>query len=200
MTESDEGVADADRRGEPGAANDALAGEARETSRSLLEPRGAAVVTLLLIGALALLLRFPPINDVTTTPDEPPSFRAAPPGDAPYPEAFADMQRRAYPDLAPLASSRPAVEAFALASRAAREMPSWEVVLHDDSLRVLQAVAMTRLVWFRDDVVVEVRPGSGGGEGSEVHVRSRARLRWADFGMNARRIRSYLANVRAAFE
>ncbi len=174
-------------RGFPSGASAGASGSRSGGPPRLPEP--AAAFTLLLVGAFALLLRFPQINDVTTTPADPPSFHSAPPGDVPYPAVFVDSQRRAYPDLAPLATGREPAETFALTSRAAREMPGWEVVFEDDSLRVLQAVATTRLLGSSDDVVIEVRPEA---DGSAVHVRSRSRLGRADFGTNARRIRAYL--------
>lgn len=152
----------------------------------------ASVITLFLFGALALFLRYPPLFDVTTTPEDPPRFRAVPPGDVVYAARYAPLQRRAYPDLAPLASEELVAATFARAVEAARSMEGWELVFQDDSLAALHAVAETRLLRFKDDVVVEVRPT---GAGSEVHVRSRSRAGRADFGANARRIRAYLAEL-----
>jgi hypothetical protein len=139
--------------------------------------------------ALAAWLRYPPINDVTTTPDAPPRFRADPPGDVAYPEQFEPLQRRAYPDLAPSALPDSGSAAFARALGAARDMPRWRVVFENDSLGVLQAEARTPFFGFQDDVVVEVRREK---DGSSIHVRSRSRVGRSDLGMNARRIRAYL--------
>jgi uncharacterized protein (DUF1499 family) len=155
-------------------------------------PGPVVIVTVVLLGSLALLLTFPPIGDVTTTPERPPRFRAEPPGDVEYPARFAGLQLRAYTDLAPLTVEGTVAETFRRAAEAARAMEGWRVVFEDDSLAVLQAVAETRLFRFKDDVVVEVRPADGG---SEVHVRSRSRVGRTDFGTNARRIRAYLATL-----
>ncbi|MFN2432364.1 MAG: DUF1499 domain-containing protein [Gemmatimonadota bacterium] len=150
------------------------------------------LISLALLATLALLLRFPPLGDVTTTPEDPPRFRAQPPGDVPYPDRFAGLQRRAYPDLSPLQSRDAPAETLGRAAEAAQQMEGWRVVLRDDSLRVFQAVAETPLFGFEDDVVVEVRAGGGG---SQVHVRSRSRIGRSDFGANARRIRDYLSRL-----
>ena len=147
------------------------------------------LISLFLFGALILFLRYPPITDVTTTPEDPPRFRVEPPGDVPFPARRAVLQQRAYPDLAPLATGQAVAATFQRALTAAEEMEGWSIVFREDSLGVFQAVAETRVLGFDDDVVVEVRPGNGG---AEVHVRSRSRIGFADLGTNARRIRSYL--------
>jgi len=132
----------------------------------------------------------PRINDITTTPDDPPSFRRA--ALPPYPNANAARQREAYPDLAPLVRADAPESAYAAALAAAKRMPRWDVVSADAAARAIEAVATTGLMRFKDDVVVEVRAK---GTGSEVHVRSRSRLGKSDFGANAARIRDYLAEL-----
>jgi uncharacterized protein (DUF1499 family) len=52
----------------------------------------------------------------------------------------------------------------------------------------IEATATTPFVGFKDDVVVRVRPGSGG---SHIDVRSKSRIGKGDMGVNAARIRSY---------
>jgi hypothetical protein len=149
----------------------------------------AAGLALLLFTALAVFLVWPPISDVTTTPDDPPRFRATPPGDVEYPSRSADLQTRAYPELAPLGSPDSVGATFQRALETARGMARWTIVLEDSAGAALQAVAETPLPVFAGDVVVEVRPRDGG---SDVHVRSRSRTARLDFGANARRIRGYL--------
>lgn len=141
---------------------------------------------------------FPLINDVTTTPLEPPAYVAlaqipANKGrDLGYPKGNAEVQRLAYPDLAPLAL-RAAPEACYERVRAlAAATPRWEVVGDDAAARRLEAVATTGLLRFKDDVVVEVRPAP---EGCAVHMRSKSRLGRGDLGANARRIRAFLARL-----
>lgn len=141
---------------------------------------------------------FPMINDVTTTPEAPPAYvvlAATAPNkgrDMSYPPTNAPVQRLAYPDLAPLALSDTPEACFAKAAAAAKAMPGWEVVSSDPAARRLEAVAVTRLLRWRDDVAIEVRPAPGG---CAVHVRSKSRAGRGDFAANAKRIRAYLARL-----
>jgi len=150
------------------------------------------------LAALCFLACAPRINDVTTTPDAPPSFRAAarlPANrgrDMAYPPGNAARQFEGYPDLKPAARSGPPAGAYTAALAAARRMPRWNVIAEDAEAFVIEAVATTGLLRFKDDVVIEVRPQ---GSGSAVHVRSKSRLGRSDLGANAARIRAYLAEL-----
>ena len=150
---------------------------------------GPLLISAGLVALLGAALRWPPIGDLTTTPERPPRFRVDPPGDVPYPDRYTELQQRAYADLVPLETELDVPAAFARAADVAEEMAGWTVVLRDDAAAVLQAEVETPVIRFRDDVVVEVRPDDGG---SAVHVRSRSRVGRMDFGTNARRIRAYL--------
>jgi uncharacterized protein (DUF1499 family) len=136
----------------------------------------------------------PMINDITTTPDDPPSFRRA----ALLPENRGrDMaysinniarQRKAYPDLKPVVRADPPEGAYEAVLAAARRMPRWNIIGIDAAARVIEAVATTGLMRYKDDVVIEVRPK---GTGSAVHMRSKSRVGAGDFGANAARIRAF---------
>ncbi|MDX6770774.1 MAG: DUF1499 domain-containing protein [Elusimicrobiota bacterium] len=143
---------------------------------------------LALLAPLLAASCAPLINDVTTTPDDPPRFRALPA----YPPANAAVQRKAYPDLAPLARPEEPAKAFAAAAAAARRMPRWEVVYEDAATLALEAVAVTGLLRFKDDVVVRVTPGPAG---ALVHARSRSRVGKGDLGANAARLEAYLLEL-----
>ena len=60
---------------------------------------------------------------------------------------------------------------------------------------MLEVVATTRLMHFKDDVAVEVRPE---GTGSSVHMRSKSRVGKGDLGANAKRIRMFLSELSKA--
>jgi uncharacterized protein (DUF1499 family) len=72
-------------------------------------------------------------------------------------------------------------------------MPRWTVVYEDAATRVLEAVAITGLMRFRDDIVIVVRPAAGG---SAVHMRSKSRLGKSDLGANAERIRAFATELK----
>jgi uncharacterized protein (DUF1499 family) len=150
-----------------------------------------AAIVLLAVGSAGEL---PVINDITTDPDDPPAFTAAPRTeggrgrDFDYPgEAFASQQRKGYPELAPIELDRPPGEVFERAARAAEGL-GWEISHRDPGAGALEAVAVTRIFRFVDDVVVRVRPA---GSGSRVDVRSRSREGKGDLGANAARIRAF---------
>ncbi len=136
----------------------------------------------------------PMINDITTTPDDPPSFRRAvllPENrgrDMTYSINNISRQRKAYPDLKPVVRADPPEGAFEAVLAAVRRMPRWNIIGVDTAARVVEAVATTGLLRFKDDVVIEVRPK---GTGSAVHMRSKSRSGKGDLGANAARIRAF---------
>ena len=142
----------------------------------------------------------PPIHDITTDTRNPPAFvailplRAAAPNSAVYggPE-LAAAQQAAYPHVVPLTLPVQPAVAFTRALEAAHGM-GWELVAADSASGRIEATATTRWFGFKDDVVVRVGPAP---EGSRIDVRSVSRVGRSDVGTNARRIRSYLAKIRA---
>lgn len=143
----------------------------------------------------------PPIHDITTDTDDPPEFVAVLPlrAHAANPAGYggaeiAAAQRQAYPDIQPLvlAGVAPAV-AFGRALDAAKAA-GWAVVGTDSAAGRIEATATTGWFGFKDDVVIRIRPADAG---SRVDVRSVSRVGGSDVGTNARRIRGYLAHLRA---
>ena len=98
-------------------------------------------------------------------------------------------QRRAYPDVQPLIASAPLPRVFETAAATARAM-GWEVIATDRAAGRIEAIATTRLLRFKDDVVIRLREERGR---VRVDVRSKSRLGRGDLGTNARRIRRFLA-------
>lgn len=140
----------------------------------------------------------PMINDITTTPDDPPSFRrvALLPENRGRDMAYSinniSRQRKAYPDLKPIVRADPPESAYEAVLAAVRRMPRWNIIGVDAAARVIEAVATTGLMRFKDDVVIEVRPK---GTGSAVHMRSKSRAGKGDLGANAARIRAFIEEL-----
>lgn len=140
--------------------------------------------------------RVPAIHDITTDPEDPPRFVAVVPlragaNSLDYSAEVAAQQRSAYPDLGPALLDLPPARALLLAHRAVQAM-GWEVVtVSPDDLRI-EATATTRLFGFKDDIVVRIRPAP---QGSRIDLRSVSRVGRSDLGVNAQRIRAYLAKV-----
>lgn len=140
----------------------------------------------------------PAIHDITTDTDDPPAFvailplRANASNSATYggPEVAA-KQLQGYPDIRPLELAEPPAAAFDRAVGAAKGM-GWAMVATDSSTGRIEATATTGWFGFKDDVVIRVRPSTGG---SRIDVRSESRVGGSDVGTNARRIRAYFKRL-----
>jgi uncharacterized protein (DUF1499 family) len=126
---------------------------------------GVLIVARVLIGLFVPALN---INDVTTgaTPE--------------------------YPDLQPQRFTQPAAQVFDAASAVAHASEGWEVTQEDRANSVIQAVATTKLMHFKDDVTITVATA---GDGTTVNVRSHSRVGKGDLGANAKRIRAFQAEL-----
>jgi uncharacterized protein (DUF1499 family) len=158
---------------------------------------GALIVGLTLAGARGGA-GVPAINDITTNPDDPPTFASDPwkhGRDMRYPGAsFAEQQRAGYPDLAPIVVALPPAQALARV-QTLFEQYGWVVTQSDPVSNTLEGTDTSHLFRFVDDIVVRVRPHDGG---SVVDVRSKSRVGRGDMGANAARIRRLREGLRAA--
>jgi len=131
-----------------------------------------------------------PINDVTTDLDQPPVFFVTPPHTHSYDHArLGSLHRKFYGDLANVAIPWPPEESLSRIERLVKRR-GWTVSGVDRPGLRIQAVAITRLMRFRDDVVIAVRPATP--TSSIVAMRSKSRVGRGDLGTNARRIRVFL--------
>jgi uncharacterized protein (DUF1499 family) len=145
---------------------------------------------------------FPPIDDITTDTQNPPPFVAAVPlraaenGNSPAygGAAIAAKQQKAYPDIQPLTLSLAPAEAFARALATAEAM-GWTITGNDPGAGRIEAYDRSRWFGFADDVVIRVTAADGG---SRIDIRSASRHGRGDFGVNAARIRNYLAALKQA--
>ena len=166
------------------------------------------VLALLILGypgyfAVRALVR-PPLNDVSTDIDDPPTFsrsRAAlearggriPPDVAPEARR---LQRQAYPQIAPLTLDLPAEQVYDLVRRAAQSR-GWQIIEAARpggrvGLGRLEAVDRTFLLRLPDDITVRIRPRA---DGARIDVRSASRIGQHDLGQNAQRIQRFLEEV-----
>ena len=173
-----------------------------ERRRSLA---AAAVITAmgLAVASVPVLMAraaraVPPIHDITTDFENPPSFvalretRTGALNSIDYGgPAVASLQRAGYPDIGPLVVPLPPARVMENAVAVAREL-GWAIVAVDTAAGRIEATARTRWFGFRDDVAVRVRPDSSG---SRVDVRSVSRVGKSDLGANARRIRTFLRQL-----
>jgi uncharacterized protein (DUF1499 family) len=148
--------------------------------------------------------RLPAIYDVTTDPIDPPRFEAIArlrPRDA-NPVTYAglytaEQQRVAYSDIEPDLTTATPQEAYDAVLKVIGKR-KWHVVdsrppqatAPRDGL--VEAIARTPILGFRDDVVVRVRATP---DGSRIDVRSASRYGRHDLGANAARVRALIEDV-----
>jgi uncharacterized protein (DUF1499 family) len=171
---------------------------------------GGNVLATILLCALTLTpfmwgsvqaAKYPLLNDVTTDLGDIPQFPIgaqigkAPPIAEPLSEdERAELQRKAYRDLEPLAVAASPAATEAMVKVAAASL-GWEpgprsgAITSEDGGN-LAFVARTLLLGFRDDVVVRIKPD--GSDGSVLDVRSVSRLGDHDLGGNANNIAEFL--------
>jgi uncharacterized protein (DUF1499 family) len=102
-----------------------------------------------------------------------------------------------YPEVQPLHVKRAPDDVFSAAAKLAGSQNRWTVVKVDPQSRTLAAEARSKLWRFVDDVTITVEEEPGG---SVVNMRSRSRLGKSDFGVNAKRITSFLRRLARALE
>jgi uncharacterized protein (DUF1499 family) len=170
-------------------------------------------VTALLIGLVLIAYplylgvkayRLPAIYDVTTDPIDPPRFEAIAglrPRDA-NPVAYAglhiaELQRKAYSDIEPDLTTATPQEAYDAVLKVITKR-KWHIVdarppqgaMPRDGL--IEAIARTPILSFRDDVAVRVRATA---DGARIDVRSASRYGRHDLGVNAARVRALIEDV-----
>jgi uncharacterized protein (DUF1499 family) len=173
-----------------------LRGQRRGRFRAL----AGLAIGLITVGVPAYFLNtaraVPPIHDITTDTEDPPTFeailslRAEAPNPASYGgAAVAAQQRDAYPDIAPADYPIAPAAAFEAALAAARAL-GWSIVAADQAAGRIEATDRTFWFGFVDDIVIRVRPTDAG---SRIDVRSVSRVGVGDVGTNAARVRAFLA-------
>ncbi len=173
---------------------------------------GAGLVVLALILSIGVMStigywfteaqEYPPIHDISTDIENPPTFRAIvslradAPNDTTYgDQEKADMQREAYPNIETLYLDVDYNQAFDRALAAAEQMPWEEIVTRDRESGLIEAY--DKLPWFGfvDDIVIRVDTAQTA-DSTRIDVRSVSRIGRGDIGVNAHRIRDYLEAVK----
>jgi uncharacterized protein (DUF1499 family) len=168
----------------------------------------AAVLAILVAAAAAYVpldwflraQRLPELNDITTDIANPPKLvvtaqlRRGARNPPDYPGATAGVaQRSYYPDIAPVILAVRPAEAFKRVDKVAMAM-DWEVVARAPEDGRIEAIATTGWFGFHDDIVVRIRAE---GTGSRIDIRSKSRVGESDLGVNAARIREFIAKLKA---
>jgi hypothetical protein len=172
----------------------------------------AGLFVAYLMNQIANARSVPAIHDATTDLVDPPRFtklalradnletipdegRAELAAMAPE-ERWKALHRRAYSDLRSVRLPT-AVAATTERAAALAKARGWQVVSADPRSGVVEATATTRFFRFKDDIAVRIRPDPASG-GSIVDMRSVSRVGTSDLGVNAGRIRAFLADLKQA--
>ncbi len=125
-------------------------------------------------------------DNLESVPDEgKPELKALPPE-----ERWKALHRAHYGDLRTVRLAAPPAEAARRTAELARER-GWEVAAAEGDR--VEATHTSTFFRFKDDVVVRIRPAPGGG--SQIDMRSISRVGGSDVGMNAKRVRAFLADL-----
>jgi hypothetical protein len=190
-----------------------------EGAAGLRQAISALLIGLVLIAYPAYLgikaTHLPAIYDITTDPIDPPQFDAIArlrPRDAnpiTYEGLYAaDQQHTAYSDIEPDLTDSTAQEAYDAAMKVITKR-KWRVVdarppqgappaanarAPQPAARdgLIEAIARTPVLGFRDDVAVRVRATS---DGARIDVRSASRYGRHDFGTNAARVSKLISDI-----
>lgn len=161
----------------------------------------------------------PPIHDVSTDLVDPPAFsegvieaRGKTPGGNPldlqtaeipaaakarFPKfagrKVAEVHAAEYGDIKTVISDLAPVDIFQIVLDAANTQ-GWEVKKVDQASGVIEAQSQSFWFGFIDDIAIRVRPLPDG-TGSVVDVRSTSRVGLSDMGVNAARVRKFLAEL-----
>lgn len=174
----------------------------------------ALAVALLFVGYLGMHIQtarsVPAIHDVTTDLEDVPQFRALrvrednleniPGEDRPDlagmepEERWKALHREGYPDVKPVRVPWTVQETIGKA-QALADKRGWEVAHVDPARGTLEATDTTRFFRFKDDVVMRARKDPEG-KGTIVDMRSISRVGGSDVGMNAKRVREFLKDLR----
>lgn len=171
---------------------------------------GAALLySAYIISFVVKATSVPAIHDISTDLADPPAFAAlslradnldnVPGDDDPDMKGLNPQQRwarlhqKAYSDIRSvrLAGDMPVI--IGKAERLAKAR-GWDIAVADPVEGRLEATDTSRFFRFRDDIVIRVRAAESG-EGSIVDMRSVSRVGQSDIGVNAKRIRSFLADL-----
>jgi uncharacterized protein (DUF1499 family) len=143
----------------------------------------------------------PPINDISTDTADRPAFHAVHAAraaesidrtDMPEPR-LSRLQQAGYPDLAPIRTALPTGKALGEALAVAESMPGWTIVAVDLGAGRIEASQRSRWFGFTDDIAIRVAADAGG---SRIDMRSASRKGTRDYGVNAARIRAYMAALK----
>jgi uncharacterized protein (DUF1499 family) len=138
----------------------------------------------------------PPIHDVTTDLANPPVFAVLPMrkdnlAGVESLDQWRELHRKAYSDIAPI-TLRMAPDAAMARAQTLANARGWTIT--PGAAGRLEATDTVSPFKFKDDVVIVATPTTDG-QSTTINMRSVSRVGASDFGINAKRIREFLAEL-----
>ncbi|MBV7255387.1 DUF1499 domain-containing protein [Pacificimonas sp. WHA3] len=128
------------------------------------------------------------LNDITTDLANPPRFELTGDGPPDFDSATIGEHVSKYGNLEPIILAEDMPAAFRRV-RNEVEARRWKLVAADEQRGQLEAIAVTRLLRFKDDIVIRLTAED---TGTRIDLRSKSRVGRDDFGANAKRIGAFL--------
>lgn len=149
----------------------------KEKKKSSIRLYFYGLLVLVLVGVFLFYVRRNPINDISTSFSPLPIFVVGYEGRNisqlnSYSKDFNETQMRIYPDLTSLSKIQfPAShsELFNVAKKAASKISNWEITHTDEKEYIIQGIATTKYLRFKDDFIIQVR-------GNTIAMRSKSRV------------------------
>ncbi len=149
-----------------------------------------------MVSRAAVSQSVPPIHDITTNLVDPPKFVNLKLRDDNLVGVgtiakWQELHRASYGDIKPLIIARPVANVIDTAERLAAER-GWTIAVADPVEGRLEATASVSLIKFQDDITVRA-VAMPDGKATQVDMRSVSRIGVSDLGVNAKRVREFLA-------
>ena len=104
------------------------------------------------------------------------------------------------PSLHPIISDKPSSELADLVVAAAKQLLGWELAVREENgaETTLRFVRTTRVMRFKDDITVHIRPIKSNGDTPhyEISAESQSRVGKGDFGQNPRNLAELMDTLR----
>jgi len=135
------------------------------------------------------------LNDVTTTPDDPPTYLVA--NDTPYPPQNEAIQLQKYGTdfLYPHKYTNSAEEVFNIIINMieSEDVRNWALIKTvDEDEKLIEFTETTKMMKFVDDVIVKI---VGDNNGCVLHMRSKSRIGKGDLDANNKRVEYFLSKL-----
>lgn len=123
-----------------------------------------------------IIMPLPPvINDIVTNPDAPLQYLNTDHTSQDYDPSFAAKQREAYPYIKPVVVTGEKQAVFGTLRDLAKNEFGWNEVQVNETTFTFQSVATTKIMRFKDDVVVHIEDGTDPNT-CIVQMRSKSRI------------------------